>query len=87
MSDQKPEKIVVLGGTGFSVSICKKCQSLVDSRFLYEVMASYIAAVSKYHITDRDSWINLGRHLLVVAAKKAFMQQRPPLPRYPCLSG
>ena len=87
MSDQKPEKIVVLGGTVSNVSIWKKYQSLVDSRFFYEVMASYIAAVSKYHITDRDSWINVGRYLLVVAAKKAFTQQRPPLLRYPCLSG
>ena len=81
MSDQKPEKIEVLGDTSSNASIWKKYQSSVVFRFLFEVMA-----VSKYHITERDSLINVGRHLLVAAAKKAFMQQRPPLPRYQCLS-
>ena len=74
MSDHKPEKIEVLGDTSSNASIWKKYQSSVDSRFLYEVMASYIAAVSKYHITNRDSWINVGRYLMVAAAKKAFIQ-------------
>ena len=62
--------------------IIKLICHLYNSRVLYAVMAYTIAAVSKYHITDRDSGINMGRHPKDAAAKKAFWQQRPLLPRY-----
>ena len=48
----------------------------------HKVMASAIAAISKYQITDKTSGINMGKHPLVTTAKKIFCQQRPPLPRY-----
>ena len=43
---------------------------LFNFSVLYAVKASAIAEVSKYHITDRDSGINVGRLPLVAAAKK-----------------
>ena len=46
------------------------------------MMASAIAKVSKYLISDQNSGINVGRHPLVAAAKKAFWQHRLPLLRY-----
>ena len=36
----------------------------------HAVMTSAIAAVSKYHIPDKDSSVNVGRHPLVTTAKK-----------------
>ena len=47
------------------------------------VMPSLIVAVSKYHIPDKDSNVNVSRHLLVYTTKKMkFWQQRLPLPKY-----
>ena len=48
----------------------------------HAVIASPIATVSKYHIPDKDSGVNIGRHPLVTTAKKAFWKQRTPLPEY-----
>ena len=36
----------------------------------HAMMASAIAAVSKYHIPDKDSGVNVGRYPLVTTAKK-----------------
>ena len=41
-----------------------------------------ISAISKYHVTDKDTGIPVGQHSLVVTAKKAFWQLKPPIPRY-----
>ena len=41
-----------------------------------------VSAISKYHIVDKDTGIPIGQHSLVSMAKKAFWQQRPPIPRY-----
>ena len=38
--------------------------------------------ISKYHVVDKDSGTPIGQHSLVSMAKKAFWQQRPPIPRY-----
>ena len=58
--------------------ICQKFESGVS----HAVMASAITTVSKYHIPDKDSGVNVGRHPLVSTAKKAFWQLRLPLPKY-----
>ena len=50
-----------------------------NTRVSHAMTASAIAAISKYHIPDKDSGVNVGRHPLVTTAKKAFWQQ-PPLP-------
>ena len=39
-------------------------------RVFHAVMTSAIAAVSKYHIPDKDSSVNVGRHPLVTTTKK-----------------
>ena len=38
--------------------------------------------IIKYHLVDEDTGIPFGQHSLVSIAKKAFWQQRPPIPRY-----
>ena len=50
----------------------------------YAVVASAIAAVSIYHITDKDSDVTAGRHPLVTIAQQAFSQQRPLVPKFLC---
>ena len=45
---------------------------MFETRVSHAGMASEIAAVSKYHIPDKDCSVNVGRHLLVSTAKKAF---------------
>ena len=39
-------------------------------------------AISKYHVVDKRTGSPIGQHSLVTMAKKAFWQQRPPIPRY-----
>ena len=41
-----------------------------------------VSAISKYHVVDKDTGIPVGQHSLVIMAKKAFWQQKPPIPRY-----
>ena len=43
----------------------------------YVVMASVIATVSNYYITDKSFGINIGQHTLVTTTKKALWQFRP----------
>ena len=40
------------------------------------------SAISKYHVVDKNTGTPISQHSLVSMAKKAFWQQRPPLPRY-----
>ena len=48
----------------------------------WTVVLMAISAISKYHVTDKDTGIPVGQHSLVVTAKKAFWQLKPPIPRY-----
>ena len=41
-----------------------------------------ISTISKYHFEDKNTGTQIGQHSLVSMAKKAFWQQRPPIPRY-----
>ena len=41
-----------------------------------------ILAISKYQVTDKDTGITVRQHSLVVTAKKAFWQLKPPIPQY-----
>ena len=40
------------------------------------------SAISKYHVVDKITGTPIGQHPLVTTAKKAFWQQRPPIPQY-----
>ena len=46
------------------------------------VVLTAVSAISKYHVVDKDTGTPIGQHSLVSMAKKAFWQQRPPIPRY-----
>ena len=46
------------------------------------MVSTAVSAISKYHVVDKDTGIPIGQHSLVTMAKKAFWQQRPPIPRY-----
>ncbi len=46
------------------------------------MVCTAVSAISKYHVVDKDSGTPIGQHSLVSMAKKAFWQQRPPIPRY-----
>ena len=76
---KKLEKLLVLGGACSKGSVREKniIPQMALMPFIvkfifplfkigvsYVVMASAIATISKYHITDRDSSINVGRHTL-----------------------
>ena len=52
--------------------IVKSIGHMLQSGVSHTVMASAIVAVIKYHIPDRDSGVNIGRHPLVFSAKEAF---------------
>ena len=46
------------------------------------MIASAIAAVSKYYIPDKDSGVNVGRYPLVTTAKKkGFLVTKTPTPK------
>ena len=42
------------------------------------------SVISKYYVVDKDTSTPIGQLSLVTMAKKAFWQQRPPIPRYCC---
>ena len=52
--------------------ICHMKNTIVS----HAVMASAIAAVSKYHISDNDFGVNIGRHPVVTTTIKYFWQQK-----------
>ena len=55
---------------------------LFESKFSFSIVNTAVSAISKYHVVDKDTGIPIGQHSLVSMAKKAFWQQRPPIPRY-----
>lgn len=55
---------------------------MYDTGVSHEVMSIEVTSVSKYHITDKNCEINVGKHPLVTTAKKASWQMIYPLPRY-----
>ena len=61
----------------------KYIHHIFETGIFSAMIASAIAAVSKYYIPDKDSGVNVGRYPLVTTAKKkVFWQQRHPLPKY-----
>ena len=48
----------------------------------YAVIASAISAVSKYHITDKNTYLTVGKHTQVTHTMESFWELRPPLPKY-----
>ena len=62
--------------------IVKFIRHLLETKVTYFVVSMAISAISKYHVLDKDTGIPVGQHSLVIMAKKAFWQQKPPIPRY-----
>merc|ERR1712240_600082 len=62
--------------------IVKYIRNLLESKYSISMVNTVCSAISKYHIVDKDTGIPIGQHSLVSIAKKAFWQQRPPIPRY-----
>ena len=62
--------------------IVKYICNLFESKYSFSVVNTFCSAISKYHVVDKDTGIPIGQHSLVSMAKKAFWQQRPPIPRY-----
>ena len=62
--------------------IVKFIRHLLGSKVSYSVVSMAISAISKYHMVYKDTGIPVGQHSLVIMAKKAFWQQKPPIPRY-----
>ena len=46
------------------------------------VMVTMISAISKYHITNGNTDLTVGKYLLVISSMKAFLQLKPPLLKY-----
>ena len=57
------------------------CHSFEANVSLFVVLTA-ILAICKYHVVDENTGTHIGQHSLVSMAKKAFWQQRPPIPRY-----
>ena len=55
---------------------------LFEANVSWSVVLMAISAISKYHVVDKNTGTPIGQHSLVSMAKKAFWQQRPPIPRY-----
>ena len=55
---------------------------LFEMKVSCSVVSTAVSAISKYHVVDKDTGIPIGQHSLVIMAKKAFWQQKPPIPRY-----
>ena len=55
---------------------------LFEVKVSCSVVNTAISAISKYHVVDKDTGTPVGQHSLVTMAKKAFWQQRPPIPKY-----
>ena len=62
--------------------IIKFIRHLFEMKVSCSVVSTAISAISKYHVVDKDTGIPVGQHSLVIMAKKAFWQQKPPIPRY-----
>ena len=55
---------------------------LYNSDVSWSVVMTALLAISKYHIIDKNTGNTIGQHPLVITAKKAFWQLKPPIPRY-----
>ena len=62
--------------------IVKSIRHLFESKFSFSVVNKIVSAISKYYVVNKDTGIPIGKHSLVTIAKKAFWQQKPPIPRY-----
>ena len=62
--------------------IVKYIYNLFEAKYIFSVVNTVFSAISKYYRLDKDTSIPIGQHSLVSIAKKAFWQQRPPIPRY-----
>ena len=62
--------------------ILRFIRHLFESKYSFSMVSMAVSAISKYHVVDKDSGTPIGQHSLVSMAKKAFWQQRPPIPRY-----
>ena len=55
---------------------------MFESNVSWSVVLMACSAISKYQVVEKISETRIGQHPLVTTAKKAFRQQRPPIPRY-----
>ena len=55
---------------------------LFEAKVSCSVVMMAVSAISKYHVVDKNTGTPVGQHSLVAMAKKAFWQQRPPIPKY-----
>ena len=55
---------------------------LFEAKVSCSIVMMAFSAISKYHLVDKNTETRVGQHSLVAMAKKAFWQQRPPIPRY-----
>ena len=66
-----------------AVTIVKFIVHMFKANLKYQTMNVAVSAISKHHV-----WLPSGKtiahHPVVQQAKKAFWQQRPPLPKYCC---
>ena len=62
--------------------IVKFIHHLFETNVSWSVVLMAVSAISKYHVVDKITGTPIGQHPLVTIAKKAFWQQRPPIPRY-----
>ena len=62
--------------------IVKFIRHLYKTGVSNSVVGTAVSAISKYHIADPNTGLNVGHHPLVSTAKKAFWQLKPPIPRY-----
>ena len=66
-----------------TATVVKFIVAMFKADLKYQTMKVAVSAVSKHHV-----WLPSGKtiahHPLVQQAKKAFWQQRPPLPKYRC---
>ena len=60
----------------------KFIRHLFETNVSWSMVLTAILAISKYHVVDKNTGAPIGQHPLVTTAKKAFWQQRPPIPRY-----
>ncbi len=62
--------------------ILKFIRHLFEANVSWSMVLTAISAISKYHVVDKNTGTPVGQHSLVTMAKKAFWQQRPPIPKY-----
>ena len=62
--------------------IVKFIRHSFEANVSLSVVLTAISAIGKYHVVDENTGTPISQHSLVSMAKKAFWQQRPPIPRY-----